>query len=106
MDEERMSIWSFHSLPAWAMAFSLAVHLLAGIGLGIAYFNAVWWNARLFALGGRASTAIALIVGRLVFLGGLLALASLEGALPLLAMALGVLVARPMVLRRHREVAP
>jgi F1F0 ATPase subunit 2 len=77
----------------------------AGIGLGIVYFNAVWWNARLFAMGGRASTTIVLIIGRLVLLGGLLALTSLEGALPLLAMALGVLVARPMVMRGHRETA-
>jgi F1F0 ATPase subunit 2 len=105
MDEERMSIWSFQALPAWAMVFSLGMHLAAGIGLGIVYFNAVWWNARLFAMGGRASTTIVLIIGRLVLLGGLLALTSLEGALPLLAMALGVLVARPVVMRGHRETA-
>jgi F1F0 ATPase subunit 2 len=106
MDEERMSILPFHMLPVWGMAVSLAIHLAAGIGLGIAYFSAVWWNARLFALGGRASTTIALTIGRLVVLGGLLALASLEGALPLLAMALGVLIARPLVMRRHMVAAP
>ena len=101
-----MSIWSFATLPPWAMVLSLATHLVAGIGLGILYFSAVWWNARLFALGGRAMTAVALIIGRLVFLGGLLALASLEGALPLLITALGVLIARPLILGRHREAAP
>lgn len=100
-----MNIWSFQTLPAWAMAFGLAAHLVAGIGLGIAYFSAVWWNARLFALGCRTSTTLALIGGRFVLLGGLLTLASLEGALPLLAMALGVLIARPMVMRRHGQVA-
>ncbi len=100
-----MSIWSFATLPPWAMALSLAAHLIAGIGLGILYFSAVWWNARLFALGGRAMTSVALIVGRLVFLGVLLALASLEGALPLLITALGVLIGRPLVIRRHREAA-
>ena len=52
------------------------------------------------------TTAIALGLGRFILLGGLLALAALEGALPLLAMALGVLIARPMVMRRVREAAP
>ena len=100
-----MNIWAFQMLPVWAMAVSLAAHLVAGIGLGIAYFSAVWWNARLFALGGRASTTIALVIGRLVLLGSFLALASLEGAMPFLAMALGILIARPMVIRSHREAA-
>lgn len=100
-----MSFLSFNTLQGWAMVLSLAAHLAAGIALGTIYFNAVWWNARLFARGGRASTAVILIVGRLVLVGGLLTLASLEGAPPLLAVALGVFIARPLVLRRHREVA-
>jgi hypothetical protein len=103
MDEERMNMWSFATLPPWAMVLSLAAHLIAGIGLGILYFSAVRWNACLFARGGRAMTAVVLITGRLVFLGGLLVLASLEGALPLLVTALGVLIARPLVTRRHCE---
>ena len=40
------------------------------------------------------------MIGRFALLGGLLTLASLEGAPPLLAMALGVLVARVVVMRR------
>jgi F1F0 ATPase subunit 2 len=106
MDEERMSFLSFDALPAWAMLVSLCGHLVAGMLLGALYFRTLWWNARLFALGGRATTGIALMIGRLVLLGGLLALASLEGALPLLVMALGVLIGRSMVMRRVREVAP
>lgn len=100
-----MSVWSFDNLPAWAMFFSLGVHLAAGIALGLFYFRAVWWSARLFAQGGRAATMIVLIAGRFVGLGGLLALASLEGALPLLIMALGVLIARSAVMRRRGEIA-
>ncbi len=100
-----MSYLSFNTLPGWAMALSLAAHLAAGIGLGTVYFNAIWWNARLFARGGRASTTVILTIGRLVRLGGLLTWASRDGAPPLLAMALGVLIARPLVMRRHREAA-
>ena len=46
------------------------------------------------------------MIGRFALLGGLLTLASLEGALPLLAMALGVFIARFAVMRRIREAAP
>jgi hypothetical protein len=46
------------------------------------------------------------MIGRYALLGGLLTLASLEGALPLLMMALGVLIARSVVVRRVREAAP
>ena len=46
------------------------------------------------------------MIGRFALLAGLLTLASLEGALPLLVMTLGVLVARSAVMRRVREVAP
>ena len=106
MDAERMSFVSFDTLPVWAMAASLAAHLVAGTGLGIVYFSAIQWNARLLALGHHAGTGIALIIIRLVLLGGLLTLASREGAMPLLALALGVLIARPVVLRRYLEAAP
>ena len=81
-------------------ALSLAAYLVAGILLGLLYFGGLWWNARLFAAGGHVATSILLIVGRIALLGGLLTLASLEGAGPLLVMALGVLIARAMVMRR------
>ena len=45
------------------------------------------------------------MISRFALLGGLLTLASLEGASPLLVMTLGVLIARFMVMRRVREVA-
>jgi hypothetical protein len=77
--------------------------------LGVLYFRALWWSARRFtgacAGGGRATT-IALMIGRFALLAGLLTLASLEGALPLLVMTLGVLVARSAVMRMVREVTP
>ena len=107
MDEERMSFLSFDSLPAWAMFLSSAAHLTAGIVLGSPLFPQplverppVHWRRA------RTTTTIALMIGRFALLGGLLTLASLEGALPLLMMALGVLIARSVVMRRVREAAP
>lgn len=106
MDQERMSFWSFDSLPAAGAVVSLAAHLSAGIALGLAYFAALWQSARLFASGGRTAIAVALTIGRFILLGGALALASFHGALPLLVMALGVLIGRAVVMRRLKEAAP
>ncbi len=82
------------------LILTLSAHLIAGILLGLVYFRGLWWNAHLFTTGGHARTAILVMVGRVALLGGLLTLASLEGAGPLLFMALGVLVARALVMRR------
>jgi len=95
-----MSLLSFDGLPPWAGLLGLAAHLAAGIALGLLYFHGLWRNARRLARGGRVTTTIALMIGRFALLGGLLTLASLEGALPLLAMALGVFMARSVVVRR------
>ena len=83
-----------HGLPDWTTALGLLAHLAVGVALGTAYFHGLWWNARLFAAGASLPVSIGLVIGRFALLGGVLMLASLEGALPLLAMALGVLVAR------------
>jgi F1F0 ATPase subunit 2 len=96
MDEKRMSV----------LALTLSAHLIAGILLGLAYFRGLWWNARLFTTGGHATRAILLMVGRVALLGGMLTLASLEGAGPLLVMALGVLIARAVVMRRLPAAGP
>jgi F1F0 ATPase subunit 2 len=102
MDAKLVSIAFAQNFPALAMAPGLAAYFAAGIGLGAVYFNAIWWNARLFARSGLGVAAIALVTGRFALLGGSLTLASLEGAGPLLAMALGVLAIRPLIMRRHR----
>ena len=106
MDEERMSIPSFDMLPAWVELLGLAAHLSAGFSLGIMYFRSLWWSACRFGGRGSLVATIALMIGRFVFIGGVLTLASLEGALPLLTMALGVLIARFVVMNRVREAAP
>jgi hypothetical protein len=106
MDEERVTPFSFDGLSAMAAAVSLAFHIAAGILLGLLYFRSVRWSADRFAGGGRTVTTIAVTIGRLVVLGGLLTCASLEGALPLLTMTFGILIARPMVMHRARIGIP
>lgn len=101
-----MTIFSFASFSLGSMAFSVIAHLTVGILLGLLYFRSLWWNVRLFTSGGHVTTTIVLFLGRFAVLGGLLALASLEGALPLLSMVFGLLIARAMVVRRIREAAP
>jgi len=101
-----MTSLSLSSLPSWATFLSLAAHLAAGIIVGVFYFRSLWWNTRRFAAGGRVSMTIAVMIGRFVILGIVLTLTSLEGALPLLLMALGVVVARFPVMRRIEEITP
>lgn len=97
----------FAAHPAvWATAVSALLHLIAGAGLGVVHFGGLWWNARLFAAGGRMATAVAVALGRFTLVGGVLAVAALQGALALLATALGLLVTRAIVMRRVWEDAP
>lgn len=90
----------FDAVPPWARLLILLLHLPAGFALGVVYFHSLWWTIRRLDGDGRVGTVVAVMAGRLAVVGGLLALASLEGALPLLLAALGVLIARPLVMRR------
>jgi len=100
-----MSLLSFDSLPALVMLIGLAAHLAAGVVLGVLYFRSLWWNVCRFIGGGRAIATLALMIGRFFLMGASLVFASLEGALPLLALALGVLIARSGVTRKVSESA-
>jgi len=84
--------------------FGLALHLAGGFALGGLYFGSLWWGTRLFERAGRLRTLLAGMAARLVLLGGILTALSLEGALPLLSTAIGMLLARAVVLRRVRMV--
>jgi hypothetical protein len=106
MDEERMNLPPLDTLPAWAMLLGLAAHLGAGFALGILFYRSLWWSARRFAARGSLATIIALMIGRFALMGAILALASFEGALPLLTMALGMFLARFAVMNGIREAAP
>jgi F1F0 ATPase subunit 2 len=96
MDAERMSI----------DGLSLASYATAGIVAGTLYFVCVWWNARMLAAGGGTWITILTLLGRILVLGCVLTLAARQGAAPLLAMALGVFIARFAVMRRLRAAAP
>jgi hypothetical protein len=87
-----------------ALVLQLGFLLVLGILLGLAYFRAVRLSAELFARGRRVALAITLTLGRLLLLGGLLVLIVRQGALPLLAFALGFLVARALAMRRVRAI--
>lgn len=83
----------------------LALHLASGAAIGALYFGSLWWNTRLFERAGRLRTLLASMAARFTLLGGVLVAVSLEGAMPLLATTLGVLLARAAVLRRMRMTA-
>ena len=100
-----MSMPSFTDLPAWAMALSLAVHLAVGVAIGVVHFRSVWSTAQRFSSGGGATTVIVSTMLRLAVVGGLLTVASLQGALPLLVMACGILIGRSAVMRTVGEAA-
>ena len=82
----------------------LALHLVGGVAVGGLYFGSLWWHAQLFEGAGRVRMLLAGMAVRFAVLGGVLTAASFEGAMPLLVTALGVLVARALVLRRARLV--
>jgi hypothetical protein len=91
-----------------------ALWLLAGLAGGVAHFALLRRNTTLFLSSCQASClssasslahAIALQVLRLAAVVALLGFAAWHGALPLLLAALGIMLARHLVLRRM-QVAP
>jgi hypothetical protein len=101
MDEPTMIPDPFVT-PTVAPLLGLGLHLMLGGIVGLVYFRAVRLSAELFARGRQAALAIGLTVGRLLLVGGLLVAVAREGALPLLASALGFLLARAFAMRRAR----
>lgn len=80
----------------------VAVSLVAGAVLGAGFFSLLGVNVRLYG-SRRWPLAMVLHLARWAFLAAALVVAARVGALPLLAAALGILVARAGLLRRARE---
>jgi F1F0 ATPase subunit 2 len=106
MDQERMNLSPLATLPAGTAWLSVAAHLAGGFGLGLLYFRSLWWTVQRFTGRGNVVATIALMIGRFALIAGVLTLACLEGALPLLTTALGVLAARFAVMNRLRKALP
>ncbi len=101
-----MSALLLRHVPEWPPLAALGTYLAAGMILGLLYFRALWWNVCQFAGGGRAGAVMSLMIGRFLLMAGCLLLVSLMGAVPLLAMLLGVLAARAVMMRRCAKAAP
>ncbi len=76
-----------------------AFWLLAGLAGGTAHFGLLRWNTRLYLAGGSVARALGVQALRLAATTVLLAFAAWHGALPLLLAAIGVVLARLLVLR-------
>jgi len=88
--------WSVIS-GQWSV--SQAGLVAAGLIAGGIYFALLRWNTALYLRGGRVWPAALMQIARVGGLVGLLVIAARCGALPLLLTALGVLIARPFVVR-------
>ena len=82
-----------------AFAPALALALAAGFCTGLAFYYAIYWQARALLASRRHAIAIvALAAGRFILLSAVLVLASRAGALGILVASAGVLLARGMAL--------
>jgi F1F0 ATPase subunit 2 len=77
----------------------MAVAVPAGLALGVAYFAALRRTTDLYAAGRGWTIPASLTLGRLVAAAGFFALAANFGAMPLLAVFSGFLIARGLALR-------
>ena len=91
-------------MSAGAGALELAGFAAAGAGVAHLYLIALAAAARRLVVGGSRAAA-ALTALRLALLVGALTAASLCGAGPMLALALGLLLTRAVLIRRIGDVA-
>ncbi len=77
----------------------IAVFAVIGLLCGVLYFALLRWNTELYIRGNGIATAAGLQIARMAGIAALLVLTVHWGALALLLTALGLLAARPIVLR-------
>jgi hypothetical protein len=82
----------------------LALWLAGGLALGVGYFLMVRRSADLILSKSRSGPwlGVALVLARLGSLGAVLVLAAMQGAGPLLAASLGLVIGRFVVMRALR----
>lgn len=85
------------TLPPLALG---VLGLAGGFGLGLVHFASLGRVLALYASGAPAWKALALTLGRFGLLALVLAGLAALGAVPLLAGAVGILIARGVILRR------
>ena len=83
----------------------LLAWLAAGLVLGAAYFQTGRWTTDRLVSGRATSTAVAMIIARFAALAAALTLIGLAGAMPLLTAAVGVFIARAVILHGARVEA-
>lgn len=76
-------------------AFNLALYGLAGLALGAASLTALRFNTSLY-LAGRLWGSLGLHIARLAIVAGLLIWTARQGAGPLVAIAAGLVLTRPI----------
>jgi F1F0 ATPase subunit 2 len=81
----------------------IVIGLIVGSLVGAFHFASLWWNTRLFTTG-EAGKAIALQLGRIAVGVAVLTLLARLGLAALLCGALGLLVARPLLLWRFGDL--
>ncbi len=80
-------------------ALAAASFLLVGLAVGALFFVLLRWNTMLYTRGGSLALALCIQCARTAVLGCVFVSTARYGALPLLLTALGLLIARPVVLR-------
>jgi hypothetical protein len=90
LDARRMILW-----------INLSFWLMGGVVMGLGYFCALRRSAGVLTSGRRAGPLIlaALVGARMAALGAALTFAALQGAGPLLAAALGLLIGRYVIMK-------
>lgn len=85
---------------------SAALYLALGALAGAVHLSLLRRNAALYARPGRIGHAVGLQILRFAAMAGVLTAVALQGALPLMMAALGVIVARPVLLGAMAGPAP
>lgn len=102
VDEQLMTV----SSDVAPLNLELLVFLVwfgGGIALGAFSLASLWLNVRRLAANARVSPVLAAMACRLIVIGGALTAASLQGALPLLATASGLVLTRVVLVRCLKE---